>query len=147
MLWWNIQPTKICEDLDCENDQMCSCSMCVCCSACSALCECQMATRDPNQKMADILGFGDSAYRWILLINWDTSIVKLQLSWLCFPQKNNINNKNNKKKTKIKRVVWCDRGPQAPCLFRYTKLHVTLISMSPGGMNTHMWGGEEHKHR
>ena len=57
------QETKICEDLDCENDQMCSCSMCVCCSACSALCECQMATRDPNKKMADILGFGDSAYR------------------------------------------------------------------------------------
>ena len=53
---------KNCEDLDCEEKQACFCSDCVCCSICSAQCECPVAVRDPDQKMAQILGFGDTNY-------------------------------------------------------------------------------------
>ena len=52
-----------CEDLDCENNQSCCCSECMCCSVCSASCQCPAATTDHNKKMAQILGFGDRAYR------------------------------------------------------------------------------------
>ena len=52
-----------CAELDCEGRGICSCSRCLCCSICSALCDCPSATTDPNKKMAQILGFGDVNYR------------------------------------------------------------------------------------
>ena len=55
--------TNVCEDMECEKNQKCSCSKCLCCSVCSALCGCPMATEDPNKKMAEILGFGDFSYK------------------------------------------------------------------------------------
>ena len=41
------------------------CSACVCCSVCSEQCHCPMAESDPNEKMAQILGFGDCNYRLV----------------------------------------------------------------------------------
>ena len=54
---------KPCEELDCVADNKCTCSQCLCCSVCSALCECPAATHDPNKKIAEILDLGDWAYR------------------------------------------------------------------------------------
>ena len=57
------QETRKCSDLDCEIVEKCSCSKCLCCSVCAATCDCPVATKEPNKKMAEILGFGDWAYR------------------------------------------------------------------------------------
>ena len=55
--------TKVCEDLDCQETDMCLCSLCTCCSVCLAKCGCPAAQLDPNLKLAEILGFGDDNYR------------------------------------------------------------------------------------
>ena len=54
---------KTCSDLDCEETQICLCSFCSCCSVCVTKCQCSMATIDPNEKLAEMLGFGDDSYR------------------------------------------------------------------------------------
>ena len=55
--------TRLCADLDCQDSQVCLCSLCVCCSVCVARCGCPAAQTDPNSKLAELLGFGDDAYR------------------------------------------------------------------------------------
>ena len=57
------EDSKVCEELDCTNEQKCSCSNCLCCSVCSAKCDCPASTENPNKKVAEILGLGDWAYR------------------------------------------------------------------------------------
>ena len=59
------EEVTLCESLDCEATQACFCSNCVCCSVCSAHCSCPQSTRDPDKKLAQILGFGDSNYWYI----------------------------------------------------------------------------------
>ena len=54
---------KICKDLDCANSGKCTCSECLCCTVCASQCTCSEATLDADQKVAEILGFGDWAYR------------------------------------------------------------------------------------
>ena len=54
---------KNCQELECVKGLMCSCSNCLCCTVCSAKCDCPASTKDPNKKIAEILGFGDWAYR------------------------------------------------------------------------------------
>ena len=66
MDYTSTKTTKVCEELDCLNDQKCSCSNCLCCTICSTNCDCPAATQDPDKKVAEILGFGDWAYRWVL---------------------------------------------------------------------------------
>ena len=53
---------KLMTDFDCQDEAMCLCSLCICCSVCCAQCDCQMATKDPNLKIAQLLGFGDRNY-------------------------------------------------------------------------------------
>ena len=62
------EETKLCEELECENTSKCVCSNCICCSVCSAKCGCPMAIQDPNQKIAEILGLGDWAYRLVTVL-------------------------------------------------------------------------------
>ena len=40
----------------------CECDECTCCTVCSLLCECPMATKDLDKKVREILGFGDASY-------------------------------------------------------------------------------------
>ena len=49
-------------DQDCEEE--CVCKMCVCCSVCSAQCQCIANRMDMNEKMASILKLGDVNYRY-----------------------------------------------------------------------------------
>ena len=59
-----VRETKICADLNCSEKQACLCSLCSCCSVCSSQCSCPEAESDPNQKIAELLGFGDDKYRY-----------------------------------------------------------------------------------
>ena len=54
---------KVCADLDCMEKKACWCSLCSCCSVCSSKCSCSEAITEPNKKLAELLGFGDSLYR------------------------------------------------------------------------------------
>ena len=56
---------KVCSDLECVEKQACWCSLCVCCSVCCSKCTCSEAKSDPNQKLEELLGFGDEKYRCI----------------------------------------------------------------------------------
>ena len=68
---------KICANLDCEGNQACLCSLCMCCSVCTSKCDCPQAQLDPNQKLLELLGLGDDMYRYrIQLLHFSTHIEK-----------------------------------------------------------------------
>ena len=52
-----------CSEIHCEENELCTCSLCLCCSVCASGCPCPLATTDPNKKLAQLLGFGDANYR------------------------------------------------------------------------------------
>ena len=64
-----------CEELDCEVILICRCSKCFCCSICTARCGCPAATTDHNKKMAQVLGFGDLAYRLANIYGPDVAFI------------------------------------------------------------------------
>ena len=55
------------ETCDLECDEGCRCQLCVCCSVCSEQCKCSSNILDLNEKMQNILGFGDENYRFAQL--------------------------------------------------------------------------------
>ena len=57
------RPTVICNLNECVAKTSCCCSRCNCCSVCAAGCSCLVAVKDPDCKVASILGFGDENYR------------------------------------------------------------------------------------
>ena len=58
----NIE-VKDCADLDWVEMHACLCSLCACCSVCSSKCTCSEVKSDPNQKLQELLGFGDEKFR------------------------------------------------------------------------------------
>ena len=56
--------TRHCADLECESIGSCLCALCSCCTVCLAKCSCLAAKQNPDEKLADILGFGDAMYRY-----------------------------------------------------------------------------------
>ena len=67
-----------CSEIHCEENEFCNCSMCLCCSVCASGCSCPLATSDPNKKVAQLLGFGDTNYRLAILNNTLWSVGGLQ---------------------------------------------------------------------
>ena len=61
----NIE-TRLCGDLDCEETEACLCSLCLCCTVCVAKCSCAVAQTDPDKKLAELLGFGDANYGYLI---------------------------------------------------------------------------------
>ena len=54
---------RACDSQTCLLDEKCSCAECSCCSVCTQKCPCPAATSDPNLRLAQILGFGDTEYK------------------------------------------------------------------------------------
>ena len=51
-----------CEELKCKD--VCTCRLCICGSVYSEICECPVSIKEPNEKMAQLLGLGDDNYRF-----------------------------------------------------------------------------------
>ena len=47
--------TKVCLELDCSTSVACRCRDCLCCSVCSARCDCVGATKDPDTALQRLL--------------------------------------------------------------------------------------------
>ena len=52
-----------CPDAGCELSDRCLCSLCLCCTVCTEMCNCTKALKDENMIFASLLGFGDVNYR------------------------------------------------------------------------------------
>ena len=48
---------------ECAAKEACCCCKCFCCTNCADKCYCDWAIRDYNEKLANLLGFGDVNYK------------------------------------------------------------------------------------